>query len=269
MPSWRAGFPTARVTRPFPHRERPRLCACWPRRGTSGSWSFASTIAGRAGSPGLDRERLRDGTCLVTGGLGALGLLTARWLVDAGAHSLVLVGRRSPQGPAAVEIEAIEARGARVRVVSADISDRASVASLLETIDRELPPLVGIVHAAGILEDATLANVEPDQFRRVLAGKASGAVHLHELTADRSLALPALLVDRASRRLGGAGELRGGQRVPRLARGLSPRAGARGNQRQLGSLGRGRAWPRPTRTAALGSPTGASRAWIPRRGRDA
>ena len=138
-------------------------------------------------SPGLDRKRLGDGTCLITGGLGALGLATARWLVEQGLRSVALVSRRRPDEHAQREITDLEAAGATVRVFSADVSDRVAVEQLLATIDREMQPLSGVVHAAGVLDDATLMTVTPPQFERVLAGKVGGAVHLHELTADRSI----------------------------------------------------------------------------------
>ena len=138
--------------------------------------------------PGLDRDRLREGTGLITGGLGALGLAAGRWLVAAGLRHLVLVSRRATGAAAQGDIEALEAAGASVRVLRADVSNRADVERLLGVIDSEMPPLCGVIHAAGILDDATLGTIEAEQFRRVLAGKAVGALHLHELTADRPLA---------------------------------------------------------------------------------
>ncbi len=155
--------------------------------------------------PGLDRDRLREGTCLVTGGLGALGLLAARSLVEAGLRHVVLVGRRAPGEGARAEIQAFEARGASVRVLAADVSERADVERVLGTIDREMPPLYGVVHAAGVIEGATLARLPAEQFRRVLAGKASGALHLHALTVDRPLGFFVLYSSIASL-IGAAGQ---------------------------------------------------------------
>lgn len=135
---------------------------------------------------GVQRTRLEHGVSLVTGGLGALGLLTARTLVEAGARRIALVGRRAPDEAAAKAIADMQAAGADVQVVSADVSDKADVDHLVAEVTKAAP-LVGIVHAAGILEDATLDTLSEAGLRRVLAGKASGALHLHRATAGLDL----------------------------------------------------------------------------------
>ena len=128
-----------------------------------------------------------DGTYLVTGGLRGLGLLSARWLAERGAGTLVLLGRRPPSEEASGVIREIEAAGARVRVVQGDVSQEDDVRRLLETIDRDLPPLRGVVHSAGVLEDGALLRQEWAGFARVLAPKVDGAWLLHALTRDRPL----------------------------------------------------------------------------------
>lgn len=135
--------------------------------------------------PGVDAENLGRGTCLITGGLGALGLQTARRLVERGLRAVALVSRR-PVGNR-TEVEVLEAAGATVRVLQADVSRREDVEGVLDTIEREMPPLEGVIHAAGVLDDATLLAASPEQFRTVMAGKVDGALHLHELTAGRDL----------------------------------------------------------------------------------
>ncbi len=130
----------------------------------------------------------REGTFLVTGGLGGVGLLTARHLVEKeGVRSLVLVGRRPPGEAAASEIARLEQAGARVRTFRADVSDRAAVAGVLAQIDAEGPPLTGIIHAAAALASTALTEVTDAAFREVAAGKARGAWNLHELTLGRPL----------------------------------------------------------------------------------
>jgi acyl transferase domain-containing protein/acyl carrier protein len=129
-----------------------------------------------------------DGTYLVTGGLGGLGLSVAGWLAEQGARNLVLVGRSgaaSPQQQAAVA--ALQARGARVTVARVDVADRMQMARLLEEIAGSTMPLRGVIHAAGILDDGLLAQQSPARFREVMAPKVLGALHLHELTRDAPL----------------------------------------------------------------------------------
>ncbi len=128
-----------------------------------------------------------DRTWLVTGGLGGIGLALARRLVERGARHLALAGRSAPDEPARRAIAALEAAGARVLVAPADVSREADVRALLAQIDAAMPPLAGVFHAAGLLEDAMLAAQTPERFRAVLAPKLAGTWHLHRATAHLPL----------------------------------------------------------------------------------
>ena len=129
-----------------------------------------------------------DGTYLVTGGLGGLGLLAARWLVENGARHLALVGRSGAQTAQQREsLRALEQEGATVHLLSCDVSDAAQVERLLADLARQLPPLKGVIHAAGVLDDALLVGQDAELYRRVAAAKVLGAYHLHRFT--RGLAL--------------------------------------------------------------------------------
>lgn len=135
------------------------------------------------------RRDWSTGTFLITGGFGALGLCVARWLTHEGARSLVLVGRRAPDLDARAHIAAIEALGASVRCVQADISDRDAVVDLLRQTRARRRPLRGVFHAAGILDDALIESLDDAQLHRAMAGKVEGAWHLHELTRGDDLDL--------------------------------------------------------------------------------
>ncbi|MFH9065076.1 type I polyketide synthase, partial [Streptomyces coeruleorubidus] len=127
-----------------------------------------------------------DATYLVTGGMGGLGLATASWLADRGARSLVLVGRRVPtQEPA--EVARLRADGVRVVLRGVDVADARSVEEVLGFIDRELPPLRGVVHAAGTTADVPLEELDWARFEQVLEPKVRGAWNLHRLTAETEL----------------------------------------------------------------------------------
>jgi myxalamid-type polyketide synthase MxaD len=128
-----------------------------------------------------------DATYLITGGLGGLGLKLASWMVQRGAKHLVLVGRSSPSAAAREVISGLEATGTQVRVVAADVSDPEQVARTLDEIKTSMPPLKGVVHAAGVLEDALLRYYDQDRFARVLAPKVQGAWNLHNQTLDSPL----------------------------------------------------------------------------------
>ncbi|MBI1357394.1 MAG: SDR family NAD(P)-dependent oxidoreductase [Acidobacteria bacterium] len=128
-----------------------------------------------------------DGSYLITGGLGGLGLLTARWLVEQGARHLALLGRSLPSPEAAAEIEALRDMGAAVTTLQADVADAASLAAAVQTLDETLPPLAGVVHSAGLLDDGLIGQLSAARFAKVAAPKVAGAWNLHTLTQDREL----------------------------------------------------------------------------------
>ena len=131
----------------------------------------------------------QDGTYLVTGGLGGIGCALAEWLAEHGAGVVVLNGRRAPDAAAQKAIDALRARGFRIEVELADVTDTAALDAMLTRIDESLPPLRGVVHSVGVLSDAALGNQSWDGFESVLWPKMLGAWHLHRATEDRDLDL--------------------------------------------------------------------------------
>jgi acyl transferase domain-containing protein/acyl carrier protein len=143
----------------------------------------------RAGQPSAQDLELRDdATYLVTGGLGSVGLEIAGYLAAHGAKHLVLTSRRAPSDAARQRIDTLGAQhGCAFRIVAADVADAHEVARLLSTVQSELPPLAGIVHAAGELGTTPLSNLDDAEVDRVFAGKVWGAWHLSEAAADMQL----------------------------------------------------------------------------------
>jgi acyl transferase domain-containing protein/acyl carrier protein len=127
-------------------------------------------------------------TYLVTGGLGGFGLATARWLVDHGATSLALIGRRGPVTEEAIAgIAEMERAGATVRPFAADVADANSLSSVLADVRATMPPLRGIIHAAAVIEDAPIIQIDGDQLNRVLSPKILAAWNLHQATLHDSI----------------------------------------------------------------------------------
>jgi polyene macrolide polyketide synthase len=126
-------------------------------------------------------------TYLIAGGLGGLGLEVSRWMVRTGVRHLVLVGRHSPSESTKEILHTLEASGAQIVTVCADVAQRNDVARVLEMIRKNMPPVRGIVHAAGIIDDGMLQNQSWPQFARVLSPKVQGAWNLHAETAGDSL----------------------------------------------------------------------------------
>ncbi|MBI4614804.1 MAG: alpha/beta fold hydrolase, partial [Planctomycetes bacterium] len=157
-----------------------------------------------AGTPGELALR-PDATYLVTGGTGGLGLFVARWMVGRGARHLALLARRAPAPEAREAILALERSGARVVTTACDVSRRDDLARVLGELRRSMPPLAGVVHAAGVIEDAFLAGQSPESLARVLAPKVEGAWNLDEATRDLPLEF-FVLFSSASSILGHAGQ---------------------------------------------------------------
>ncbi|MEO6501009.1 MAG: type I polyketide synthase [Jatrophihabitantaceae bacterium] len=187
--------------------EHPGRFALVDRDGEAADWSAiaAALAAGESQlsvrhglllAPRLVRQELPDadvaldanGTVLITGGTSGLGALAAQRLAAThGVRHLVLVSRRGPDAPEAARLVAeLRALGAEVAVLACDVSDRQALRAVLDSIPAE-HPLTGVVHSAGVLDDATVDGLSAHQFDTVFAPKLDGAWHLHELTRDLPL----------------------------------------------------------------------------------
>ncbi|MFJ4091791.1 SDR family NAD(P)-dependent oxidoreductase [Kitasatospora sp. NPDC089913] len=147
-----------------------------------------------------------EGTVLITGATGTLGRLLARHLVVAhGTRHLLLAGRRGGSADGMPELVGeLTGLGASVTVAACDVGDRAALAALLGSVPAA-HPLTAVVHAAGVLDDATIAGLTPDRLDRVLRPKADAALALHELTRDLDLAALVLFSSGAAQ-FGAAGQ---------------------------------------------------------------
>ena len=164
----------------------------WPMAETSAAMGYmrAARHIGKIvlTTPPIAGGRLRrDGTYLVTGGLGGIGLALAEWLAERGAGTVVLNGRRAPDAAAEKAIEALRTRGFSVEVEIADVTDTAALDAMLDRMDGSLPPLAGVIHSVGVLSDAAIGNQDWESFGTVLWPKMLGAWHLHRATMDRDL----------------------------------------------------------------------------------
>ncbi|HEV7359540.1 MAG TPA: SDR family NAD(P)-dependent oxidoreductase, partial [Mycobacterium sp.] len=125
------------------------------------------------------------GTVLITGGTGMAGSTLARHLVTHhGVRNLVLLSRRGSDAPGSADLVAeLESAGARVKVIACDAADRAALAAVIADIPAQ-HPLSGVVHAAGVLDDAMVTSLTPERVDPVLRAKIDAAWNLHELTRD-------------------------------------------------------------------------------------
>ncbi|RJQ75664.1 acyltransferase domain-containing protein [Pseudonocardiaceae bacterium YIM PH 21723] len=147
--------------------------------------------------------RMTDsGSYLVTGGLGALGLLVAQYLVERGARDLVLMGRTPvpprqdwddlptdhPQLDLIGQLRQLEAQGARIHLAAVDVADAEQLQRWSDAHHEQgLPPIVGVVHTAGVVQDELLVRMDAATFTKVLRPKLVGGWLLHRLFRDTPL----------------------------------------------------------------------------------
>ncbi len=129
----------------------------------------------------------KDSSYLVTGGLGGFGFQLALWLAERGAGNLLLLGRRGAMTPGAqAAAQRLRELGASVQIEACDVANAEAVRRVLASVPVDRP-LRGVFHAAAVLDDALLKNLDMDRYRKTFAAKAVGAWNLHEQTQSLPL----------------------------------------------------------------------------------
>jgi acyl transferase domain-containing protein/aryl carrier-like protein len=153
-------------------------------------------------TPPLPATFRSDGSYLITGGLGSLGLLVARWMVAQGARRLILMGRTQvparstwhkleadhPQKGLMRTIQELEMLGATIHLAAVDAADEDQLSAFLAEYKQEgWPPIKGVIHTAGVVQDELLLRMKTETFQRVLRPKVRGGWLLHRLFKDYPL----------------------------------------------------------------------------------
>ncbi|MGN6335545.1 sulfolipid-1 biosynthesis phthioceranic/hydroxyphthioceranic acid synthase [Mycobacterium sp.] len=129
----------------------------------------------------------RDGSYIVTGGLGGIGLFLAEKMATGGCGRIVLSSRSEPNPKALETIELIRAMGTDIAVLCGDITEAGTAHRLVSAATATGLPLCGVLHAAAIFENAMLANMTDELIGRNWAPKVHGAWNLHQATSNLSL----------------------------------------------------------------------------------
>ena len=124
---------------------------------------------------------------MITGAFGALGRKVAEWLVASGARHLALISRRPPDDESSCWLQKLREQGVQCLPLQADVSVAGDLAEALAQINHTMPPLRGVMHAAGVLEDNVFSKLDWPGFARVQAPKVQGSWNLHIQTLDRPL----------------------------------------------------------------------------------
>ena len=128
-----------------------------------------------------------EASYIITGGVGALGLRIAHWLVSGGAQHLILTSRRELSEDTQQHIKALTASGATIACLKADVTCEADIRQLINSPYLKKYPLKGIVHAAGLTAYQTIPEISQSQFETVIAAKVEGTWLLHQLTQKYDL----------------------------------------------------------------------------------
>jgi myxalamid-type polyketide synthase MxaE and MxaD len=128
-----------------------------------------------------------DSTYLITGGLGGLGLAVAKWMVQMGARHIVLLGRSKPSEVVESLVRQCRCEGAEIIIEQADVVDKVQLEQAIKKIEKKMPLLRGVIHAAGVLDDGALLNLDAVRMKNVMAPKMDGTWNLHSLTLKAPL----------------------------------------------------------------------------------
>lgn len=146
-----------------------------------------SRLLARADVPAAAGSLRRGAVHLITGGLGGVGLLTARRLIERFDARVVLCGRRPAAELGEADREALDALGSAARYASVDVTDAAAVHALVADVLATEGALHGVFHAAGLLRDGYLVRKRPGDADTVIAAKADGVRALDEATSGLRL----------------------------------------------------------------------------------
>ncbi len=128
-----------------------------------------------------------DGSYIVTGGMGGLGLFLAAAMASAGCGRIVLTSRSGPNAQAERTIARLKANGADIVVECGNIAEPETASRLVAAATATGLPLRGVLHAAAVVDDATLANITDELVARDWAPEAYGAWNLHHAVLGRPI----------------------------------------------------------------------------------
>ncbi|KAH9896185.1 beta-ketoacyl synthase domain-containing protein [Xylariomycetidae sp. FL2044] len=129
-----------------------------------------------------------DATYVVAGGLGGLGQVIVRWMVDQGAKHLVLLSRNGPQNDATRNfIAEIESNCDRVVTPKCDITDSDALSRVMADALSSMPPVRGCIQASMVLHDTEFENMTLEQWQNPVRVKVDGTRNLWDVLGNRGL----------------------------------------------------------------------------------
>jgi acyl transferase domain-containing protein/NADPH:quinone reductase-like Zn-dependent oxidoreductase/NAD(P)-dependent dehydrogenase (short-subunit alcohol dehydrogenase family)/acyl carrier protein len=148
-----------------------------------------------------------DATYVLSGGMGAIGLLTARTLIEEGAKNVVLLSRSGkPASDAAEQWEWLQTTSAKVVSKRCDVANAQAAKDTMKEIGKSgMPPVKGAMHLAAVLDDALLPKLTQAHFEKSFGAKVEGARNLHD-ALDMSIVDFLVLFSSTSALMGSPGQ---------------------------------------------------------------
>jgi thioesterase domain-containing protein/short-subunit dehydrogenase/acyl carrier protein len=129
-----------------------------------------------------------DSAFLVTGAFGGFGTAIVRWIVERGGRHFILLSRQGPQSEESLRLlEELRANNVSVCIVQCDVADSDRLAKELKAAAIAMPPIKGVFHAAMVIDDGLISQLNPSRFHAVMEPKVAGTWNLHALTLDQPL----------------------------------------------------------------------------------
>ncbi|MFB6258520.1 MAG: SDR family NAD(P)-dependent oxidoreductase, partial [Flavobacteriales bacterium] len=129
-----------------------------------------------------------DASYMITGGASGFGLAVADWMTRKGCRNLILMSRSGPKTDEEKErVKQMEERGVNVMLPKGDVSSQADMDRIFEEVEAKMPPLKGVQHAAMVLDDGSIPEIDRDRYMKVFGPKAVGCWLLHERTKAKEL----------------------------------------------------------------------------------
>ncbi|PYG86581.1 polyketide synthase PksN [Ruminiclostridium sufflavum DSM 19573] len=137
--------------------------------------------------PLQDKQVIYKGLYIITGGLGGIGRVFARYILSKQDCQVVLIGRSELEGKRKIQFEKLKILNENVEYIKCDISNYNDIQAVLSKIRNQFGAIKGIFHCAGIIKDTFLIKKEKREFDEVLEPKVQGTLNLGELTACDNL----------------------------------------------------------------------------------
>ncbi|SLM32891.1 putative Polyketide synthase modules and related protein [Desulfamplus magnetovallimortis] len=126
-----------------------------------------------------------EATYLVSGGTGSLGQGLVKWLTEQGARHIIITGRREPSATLKDKIQEFAQSGITILPLQVDIRDFNALKRAVDQAMETLPPIKGVFHLAGVLDDALTLKQNFEKLTNVIEPKVKGAWNLHRIMADQ------------------------------------------------------------------------------------